>query len=99
MKHEIVYTTRPNAYSVQENSCNSPHRRKCIDGSITSTGKCVGYCTFYEHPGFLTKELRQEHNCVKKGCHYYSQKVKQDVESNSPFAVLLETSTLQKTYI
>ncbi len=59
-------------YSVFDlSSSNANHTRRCIDGKITGSGKCVGYCTFYEHEGFLTRQLRQEHDCLKKGCRYY----------------------------
>ena len=81
---EIVYT----ACKVSPFSKNdSPHCRRCIDGKITGCGNCVGYCQFWGHPGYLTKELRKEHNCIKKGCNYYIPKVKQPV-ATSPFAVL-----------
>lgn len=50
------------------------HTRKCIDGKITSCGKCVGYCMYCEHSGFLTKELRKKHNCIGKQCHHYVEK-------------------------
>lgn len=52
------------------------YNRRCIDGTVTGCGKCVGYCAFYEHTGFLTKELRKQHNCLKKGCRYYVARVK-----------------------
>lgn len=53
-----------------------PYNRKCIDGSVVGCGKCVGFCTYNEHPGFLTKEIRQAHNCIKKNCFHYRQKDK-----------------------
>ena len=56
----------------QKNSYN----RRCIDGHITGCGKCIGYCTYQEHSGFLTKQLRKEHNCINKGCFYYLPKPK-----------------------
>ncbi len=52
------------------------HERRCIDGRITGSGNCIGYCTFDEHSGFLTRELRKEHDCIKKGCRYYLPKAK-----------------------
>lgn len=52
------------------------YNRRCIDGTVTGCGKCVGYCTFYEHEGFLTKELRKKHDCLRKGCRYYVARVK-----------------------
>ena len=50
------------------------HTRRCIDGSITGACRCVGYCSYASHPGFLTKDLRRDHNCVKNGCWYYTAK-------------------------
>lgn len=63
-------------YSYFDNKQNHTHNRRTIDGSITGCGKCVGYCQFSEHSGFLTKEQRKEHNCIGKGCHYYLSKPK-----------------------
>lgn len=50
------------------------HNRKCIDGSLTGSCKCVGYCTFEEHSGFLTKKIRRQHHCLENNCHYYLAK-------------------------
>lgn len=61
-------------YDFYEKKAHSIHNRRCIDGKITGCGNCVGYCQYEMHPGFLTKELRQEHNCIKKGCYYYIPK-------------------------
>ena len=90
-QHEIIYTTSTsNVYSMREKEYSSPHHRRCIDGSVTGCGKCVGYCSFCEHPGYLTKELRKQHDCIKKGCYYYSAKDDKKVEIiSSPFTVLL----------
>ncbi len=55
------------------------HIRHCIDGTKTGCGKCVGYCTYYEHTGFLTDSLRKKHNCLKKGCRYYVPKDKASI--------------------
>lgn len=63
-------------YSYYDGKQNHTHNRRCIDGTITSCGKCVGYCQFSEHRGFLTKEQRKEHNCIVKGCYYYLPKPK-----------------------
>lgn len=50
------------------------NNRRCIDGHITGCNKCVGYCNFDEHPGFLTDKLRSQHQCIAKKCHYYLAK-------------------------
>lgn len=63
-------------YSYYEEKCGNSKNRRCIDGRITGSGNCVGYCTYNAHGGFLTKELREAHNCIEYGCFYYLQKVK-----------------------
>lgn len=50
---------------------------RCINGQITGSSACVGYCQYCEHPGYLTKELRKQHNCIQKECRYYVPKPKE----------------------
>lgn len=47
---------------------------RCIDGSVHGCGKCVGYCSYDRHAGFLTPEMQKEHQCIEKGCYYYYPK-------------------------
>ncbi len=54
------------------------HNRICINGTITGSGNCVGYCKYAAHPGFLTRKQRQEHNCLGKGCFYYVAKPRRE---------------------
>jgi hypothetical protein len=61
-------------YRTYDNRYQSSHNRPCIDGSITGCGKCVAYCTYEQHPGFLTEELKAKHKCVEKQCNYYLPK-------------------------
>lgn len=49
---------------------------RCIDGSLHGCGRCVGYCTYDGHAGFLTAELQGEHQCIEKGCFYHFSKPK-----------------------
>jgi len=63
-------------YSYYEEKCGNSKNRRCIDGHIKGSGNCVGYCMYDVHNGFLTKELREAHNCIENGCYYYLQKVK-----------------------
>lgn len=87
--YNVVYSTGIVTYSSYESRMISPHHRKCIDGKITGCGNCVGYCQFRNHPGYLTKELRKMHDCVKKGCNYYVPKVKvSDPVVTNPFTKL-----------
>lgn len=61
-------------YELLEEQCHSKFDRRCIDGRIRGCGKCVGYCKNVDHPGFLTRDQRKEHDCIGKGCHYYVSK-------------------------
>ncbi len=63
-------------YLYFEEKCGNSKNRRCIDGHITGSGNCVGYCMYDVHSGFLTKELREAHNCIENGCLYYLQKTK-----------------------
>lgn len=47
---------------------------RCIDGSIHGCGRCVGYCSYDGHAGFLTPEMQKEHRCMEKGCYYHYPK-------------------------
>lgn len=71
-----AYTTESDRYASITTHVPSKYTRKCIDGKITGCGNCVGYCRYEGHPGFLTAKLREEHDCLKKGCYYYIQKPK-----------------------
>ena len=74
---EFVYSTDISLYDRIEKQNYSRYNRRCIDGRITGCGNCVGYCQYSEHPGYLTKELRKQHNCINKKCFYYVPKCKQ----------------------
>jgi len=74
--YEIVYSTVESLYERYEKKCNSKYNRRCIDNSVTGCNRCVGYCQYAEHPGFLTEELRKKHNCLGKQCFHYVAKPK-----------------------
>ena len=74
MTDNLIYTTENNLYIQYEQQSNSRINGRCIDGSLTSCGNCVGYCQYREHPGFLTKKQRKEHDCINKRCCYYLSK-------------------------
>jgi len=61
-------------YEQYENQSRTIHNRRCIDGRITGSNNCVGYCEYREHSGFLTLEHRKQHRCIEKGCFYYINK-------------------------
>lgn len=58
---------------VESKHCNG-HSRICINGRTTGSEKCVGYCKYAGHPGFLTDKLRREHDCLGKCCFHYVPK-------------------------
>lgn len=58
------------------------HHLRCIDGRTTGLNNCVGYCQYNGHPGFLTRDQRMQHNCIKKNCDYYIPKQKR-IESKN----------------
>ncbi len=60
-----------NLYSYWESRSPSQYTRKCIDGSVTGCNKCVGYCQYAGHPGFITQKHRLAHRCIEKNCFYY----------------------------
>ena len=72
--HETVYSTATSKYEFYERQSHSRYNRRCIDNSITGCNKCVGYCQYNEHPGFLTEKLREQHNCIEKQCFHYIAK-------------------------
>lgn len=72
--YETVYSTEKNKYAFYEKQSSSPYNRRCIDNTVTGCNKCVGYCQCIEHPGFLTKKHRKQHNCIGKQCFHYVAK-------------------------
>ena len=68
-------------YECYEKQSNSQYNRRLIDGKITGCGKCVGYCDYREHSGFLTKEQRKQHNCLGRQCRHYIPKEKSETSS------------------
>ena len=74
MSDNLIYEIDGNSYVQHEKQSNSRINRRCIDGSLTGCGNCVGYCQYQEHPGFLTQQLRKKHHCINKQCRYYLPK-------------------------
>lgn len=99
-KDNSVYSSE-NRYRAFEKCSPTKYNRVSIDGSIVGCGKCVGYCQYEQHAGFLTKAQRKNHNCINKQCHYYipkppteapkREKIKEDyIALITPFMKLYE---------
>lgn len=88
---EVVYSTTDNRYEKYEKQCRSKYDRRCIDNTITGCNKCVGYCQYEGHSGFLTEELRKEHNCIGKQYFHYVVKPK---KKTSPQLIVDSTSSI-----
>lgn len=85
--NKVVYTTEIDRYSFFERKSPSAHTRRCIDNTITGSNKCVGYCQYDGHPGFLTKELLKLHNCIKKECYHFIAKPNKEKLSNDNYDI------------
>lgn len=89
--YDTVYSTAESLYKQYEKQCHSKHERRCIDNSITGCNRCVGYCRYNEHPGFLTEKLRKQHNCIGKQCFHYVAKPKKE---NKPQLLVNRASSI-----
>ncbi len=70
-QQNIVYSTEWKTYAQMEGQSHSQHEHRCIDGRLKGCGKCVGYCQYGGHPGFLTEKLKEKHQCTEKECGYF----------------------------
>lgn len=89
----ISYTGAYEEYQKMEARYGDGHNRKCIDGRITGCGKCVGYCKYEGHPGFLTEGQRVSHNCIGNECKYYipkPERVRSLPKMTDPAKILLD---------
>jgi len=68
--NEVIYSTSQNQYASYEKASPSQYTRRCIDSTITGCNKCLGYCRYDGHPGFLTEKHMRVHDCIAKECHY-----------------------------
>lgn len=89
----IVYSSSENEYAEYKKGSPSAYARRSITGAVVGCNKCVGYCKYHGHPGFLTKEQRRQHDCLNKGCIYYVKKQKERrpvpsvMKDRSPFVL------------
>lgn len=68
---------------------------RCIDGAIHGCSKCVGYCSYQGHSGFLTSDQVKEHQCIEKGCYYHYTKPNSDKprRANEDDTLVLKAAT------
>lgn len=99
--YETIFHSAEDLYSHYESNCRSKVNRVCIDGRVTGCGKCVGYCQYSGHPGFLTKDLRKQHDCLNRNCYHYvpkPPKEKPQVTCNKLSAYLNEIGCARLPY-
>lgn len=74
----LVYSSARNVYEEYEKASPSAYTRKSITGAVIGCNKCIGYCKYHGHPGFLTVDQRKKHNCIGKECFYYLAKPRRE---------------------
>ena len=62
-------------YDYYESQYITKKKRRNILGKEVKKEECVGYCACFNHTGFVTRKIRQQHDCLGKNCHYYVSKV------------------------
>lgn len=65
-----------NSYEYFNTHFGKPTEKKCIDGRITGSNKCCGFCNYAGHPGFLTQRNIADHQCLKKECMYFIERTR-----------------------
>lgn len=62
-------------YDYYESQYVMKRKRRNILGKEVKKEECIAYCTCFDHKGFITRRIRQQHDCLGKNCHYYVSKV------------------------
>lgn len=78
IESSLVFTTEKHPYTEMETRFGKSHVRKTIDGHRVGCSKCIGFCQYDGHPGFLTYEQLKKHDCIGKKCFYYISKPAKD---------------------
>ncbi len=76
-----MLTDDTNSYGYYLEHYGTKYEKPAFNGKTVGTNKCVGFCRYNGHRGFITKDLRKQHNCCKKGCAFYVPKSKASNES------------------
>lgn len=78
--------------TITQSSGNNNHCR-CINGMVTGSNKCVGFCSYSGHPGYLTQDLRKRKNCIKKECrHYLTKQEKRELTARKEMNIWIQSS-------
>lgn len=87
-------------YAFYDSHSKSKYNRISIDGTVVGCSRCVGYCKYDMHPGFLTEKMRKVHHCIEKGCNYYLEKdkyEKKDRKVGNDYLLQIEKSAKEHT--
>ena len=89
-------------YLYYEKRERKKYTRRSIDGKMVSCTKCVGYCCYEEHEGFLTTMQRDSHDCIEKECIYYLPKLREQKRKKAAGSradeIVRQTSNLISEY-
>lgn len=66
--------TRYELYSKMEQRYGAGHHRITIRRKTTASSKCMGFCFYESHPGFLTEQDMAVHRCCERACRYFLPK-------------------------
>lgn len=70
------------------------HNRRCIDGHITGSNKCIGYCTFSQHTGFITEKIALKKSCREHGCWYFIAKPEKTESFSLTIGAMIDLTAL-----
>lgn len=48
-------------------------RNRTISGGNCTEGQRLGYCWMEKHPGYITKQILEEHKCIEKNCSFFQK--------------------------
>ena len=76
----LVQVYVPEGEAARQLPDNERHNHQVvrIDGVLTATSKCTGYCSNNLHKGYLTKQLMQKHNCIGNECSCFFKRIRED---------------------
>ena len=63
-------------YAEMEKRYGHGHELKTLERKFTASSKCIGFCLYDRHPGFVTTTIMQAHHCWERDCLYFLEKPK-----------------------